>query len=357
MNSRFPSSLVLALLSLLSLPSFATTSRPVFEKAAEELIALIEKNDAATRSSADQWQTLQKHIRGAAAIAQSEQGFARSLEEIWTAWSGQGLRLLADTQAPYYAYKTEPNEFREAGVLFAQRGARWYVKQSTGLAPQKLHRGDAVMEEQFHPFKSLKQGSQNLRIQSQALKTAQSLSFHVRKTTLPQWALEATQKASTLIPWQGKNVCVEKGWVWLSPEVEAVLQSKITFAEKQCQALLIDLRDLSGPGTEKSLPAPLRKLPVAVLVNHETREGSVDLALQLKQTRNAEIFGEPTGSRQSPSAILPLREMNGILLLYPQNSGSLLPDQMVDDQWMFAEGFDGVKEKALQHLQSKLGST
>ena len=34
-----------------------------------------------------------------------------------------------------------------------------------------------------------------------------------------------------------------------------------------------------------------------------------------------------------------------------------LPDQMVDDQWMYAEGFDGVKEKALQYLQSKLGST
>jgi hypothetical protein len=175
-----------------------------------------------------------------------------------------------------------------------------------------------------------------------------------RPTSLVDWALAATQAASSRVAWEGKKLCFEKAWLWLSRESEAALLSKIKFAQQNCDALLVDLRDTSGPGGSDRLSLPPFKIPVAVLVNRETREGAVSLAMELKKVAQSEILGEPTASRQSPQQVLSLKNLTSLVLLYPQNSGSLLPDQMVDDRWMYTEGFDGVKERAIQYLQGKL---
>lgn len=340
---------------LYSLPLFAKTKPADVKAGAEELIQSIKDHDPSIARAPDPWHELEEHIRKAAALAESPQGFARSLEDILAHHKGKGLRIVQDSEPAYYAYESSVGNFLDAGLLFAQRGARWYVKQMSHPAQPQIHRGDAVMLDSFHPQRSLTGSSVSLRLQSQAMSPAKDLRVPLQKTSLAAAALLHTQKESQLLPLGGKKICREKLWLWLSPEVDAALRSKLAFAADHCDALLLDVRDAGGPGAASlSEFKTKRSFPIAVLINRETREGAVSLALQLKQSAQAQIFGEPSASRQLPEEHVRLKQLPWLLVFYPEQGGSLIPDQMVDDSWMYAEGFDGVQEKALKYLQDSL---
>ncbi len=356
------SNLVLWLLTgiLLSAPARAANAGAAWPKIAEELIRSVEKTDTRTSEKKAEWEKVKSSLKAASLQASTAAGFRLSALHILDKWDGRGFRILDDSQAQYYALAPEAPRLHDTGAWFAQKGAKWYVKQTSRRTDQIFRRGDALAVPSFHPVHSWTDApTQKVRVLAQPLATAEERTLKVKTTSLGDWALAETQAASAAIPQGGKRLCQEKAWLWLSRPVSIYLASKIKFAQDNCDALLVDLRDTFGEGKGAGASnLPLKgshSIPVVVLVNEETREGGVSLALQLKDELNAWVIGEPTASLRMPLEQQMMKEIPWLLLSYETTSGSLLPDETVNDVWMFSGGQDQIYEAGFARLRKNAG--
>ncbi len=332
---------------------------PQWQTAADELIKLIESSDKQTQQDKLAWQEIKDAIKLASRNAETAAGFYVSVDKILSAWSsGRGLRLLNNSQASYYAYSQAAPEFREVGAWFAAKGAKWYVKQVSRRPGQVLRRGDAILKADFNPVLSWKPGSkETIEVQAQTLEAAKKVELKVQKKSLAAWALEETQMGSQTLPLGEKRLCEEKVWLWLTPPVALYLDSKLRAAQESCDAILVDLRDSFGeklPSSTLKSQSKNKPKPLVVLVNRETREQAVNLALKLKDELGATIVGEATAPRLVPQQKLELKEMPWLLLIYEKSGGSLRPDVEIADPWMLTVGFDEVREAGIKQLKALL---
>lgn len=335
----------------------AVSPAPEWQNGVDELIRLAEAAESNPKQAA--WQEVKESLKNAARQSSSAQGFFLSAQTILNQWTeGRGLRLVSSAQPQFYAYHSQPPKLREVGAWFAQKGAKWYVKQLSSRPRQPLQRGDAILLKEFHPVLSWSTGgSTEIEIQTDLLATPKKVKLEARATDLSAWALKETQAASKVLPLENKRICQEKAWLWLTAPVTRYLQSKISAAQKTCDALLVDLRDSFG----ETLPSGPFKAqekdetkPLVVLVNQQTSEQAVSLALKLKEELGATVIGEPTSSRLLPQKKHEMKELPWLLLVYEKSGGSLLPDMEVRDSWLLTAGYDEVYEAGIKQLKAAL---
>lgn len=327
----------------------AAEPKDTWKKAVDELVREVESIDPNIKSHVDEWKKIKQNLEQVPNEVESENAFKLSVQSILERWGGLYLRVLDPQDAQYWALKNE--ELALPRAWFSAKGSRWYVRYDEAQGP--LRRGDAVTDAKFSPFAKDWQDKKewNLTFKSNPMKEEAKKTIPVQRKTFGAWSLDMTQRSSQVAILGKKRMCFEKVWLFLSESVGKSLASKI--ASPNCQAMLIDLRDSFGEGIA-AWPAVKKGVPVAVLVNAESREAAVALAASLKASSAAKIFGEPTGTDHLPSKVKTLQTMP-MLLLASADGGRLMPDQPIKDSFMYSEGFDDVKEAAIAYLKKELG--
>ncbi len=314
-----------------------------------ELVQKLEATDPNIKSHQDDWLKVRQHLEQAAQQSESEAGLKLSVQHILDQWGGLRFRVVDRTDAQYWALTGE--ELALPDAWFAARGSKWVVQYTEN---PKLRRGDAVAASNFAPYAKAAQSeaSWNLSVQSRLMADPHAVALPLKREPLSQWALDLTQSASAKVVIDGKRVCLEKVWLWLTPQVAENIASKIKSAKDGCQALLIDVRDGFGEGLA-SWPKAGKDIPIAVLANHNTREGAVTLVRSLKVGSKAKVFGEDTDSDRPLQSKDKLSKAEWQLLVTGDN-GQVRADVPLRDSYVNAEGVDDIREAALDWIKKEL---
>lgn len=339
------------ILSFLMIANVGLAAEPqdTWKKAIAELIREAEAIDPNVKSHADSWKTIKQNLEQIPSEVESDNGFKLSVQSILDRWDGLYFRVLDPQDAQFWALNNQ--ELALPRAWFSSRGPRWHVRYDLAQGP--LRRGDAVSDPKFSPFAEEWQERKEwtLTFKGNPMKDETTKTIALERRSLGAWALDMTQRSSQVAILGKKRLCFEKVWLFLSESVGKSLASKI--AGNNCQALLIDLRDSFGEGIA-SWPSVKKGVPVAVLVNAESREAAVALAASLKTSSGARIFGERTGSDRLPSKVKAIPSMP-LILIAAADGGRLAPDQQIKDSFLYSEGFDDVKEAATAYLKKQLG--
>ena len=317
--------------------------------AVQELVQKLEAIDPNIKSHQVDWLKVRSHLEQAAQQSETPAGLKVSVQHILDQWGGLHFRILDRDDAQYWALNGE--ELALPNAWFSQRGGKWIVQYS---ANKKLERGDSTPGKDFSPYskESQSQTSWTFPVQSKLMGTPNSVAVPLNKLTLGQWSIDLTQTSSASVLVDNKRICIEKVWFWLDKAVSHNIASKIDSSKSLCQAVLIDLRDVFGEGLN-AWPKLTGKIPVAVLTNHGTREGAVALLRHLKTEGKARIFGEPTDSDRLLQGQDTLSKTDWTLLIIG-DGGELIPDQLIKDSYLNAEGVDDIREAGLSWIRAEI---
>jgi len=318
-------------------------------EAIQELVQKLERLDPNIKSHQDDWLKVRQHLEQAAQQSESAAGLKLSVAHILDQWGGLRFRVLDRDDAQYWALKGE--DIALPGAWFTLRGAKWLVQYS---ANRKLSRGDSLSGKEFSPFSKDFQSRSlwSLPVQQKLMAPPKNIEVEVTKQSLNQWALDLTQQSSKRALVDNKRICVEKVWFWLDQAVATNIASKLDNATTLCKAIVLDLRDVFGEG-QTNWPKVKTKMPIAVLTNHGTREGAVALVKSLKQESGARVFGEPTDSDHAPQGKESLTKIDWALVVIG-DGGNIIPDQMIKDSYLNAEGVDDIAEAGMGWVRSEL---
>ena len=330
--------------SLLIIGLMASTkiyaNSPVKREIVQELIQKLEATDPNIKSHRADWLKVREHLEQSGQQSDSIAGLKLSVQHILDQWVGLRFRVLDETDAQYWALNGRPLTLPRAWLQ--AKGSRWVVRYSEN---PKLRRGDNFLKKDFSPFAKDEQASSLW-----TLPTEKPIKVETESKPLSSWALDLTQLASKTLIVDNQKLCVEKVWFWHDKSVSQAISSKIESG--LCQAFLIDLRDTFGEGLEK-WPQFKKIVPIAVLTNQGTREGAVRLARSLKTEGKARVFGEPTETERPLASSEALTKIDWNLLVIG-DGGELIPEQLIKDSFLNAEGVDDVKEAALSWLKKTL---
>ncbi|MCX6131285.1 MAG: hypothetical protein NTX25_19770 [Proteobacteria bacterium] len=320
------------------------------ENLAQELVLVIEKADPATSSQKEAWLPIRTAILTAGQELESTAGFKLSSSKILEHWHGKAFRLLDSNDAEDWAFRHSEQPFPDSGAWYQSRGPQWTV-QYVGLHGKKLfRRGDQIKSAKFDSIRGfLGQTEFNLEVKSNPMSESRNINSKILKSSFSDYVLSETQAAGSVLMLANKSICLQKVWFWLNESVAAHVISKLNFQSEHCAAQVLDLRDAFGPAPLGKLKL-VKKIPTVVLVNHETREGAVRLALQLKD-EGARLIGEKTSSPLLPEQQLSLSSAPFSLLVYGAPGDGLEPDQLVKDSLLYAEGLDELNEAAISWIK------
>jgi hypothetical protein len=323
-------------------------------EAAGEVISWIESVDPSTQSQKEAWDKVRKALETAGREAESEAGLKLSVTRILAHWNGKSFRVLDEVDPQSWALKSDAHAFPDSGAWYQARGNKWTV-QYIGRHGQKIfRRGDAVKTAGFHPIHSAT-GTQklSLEVQNNPMSPARKLEVPVRSQGFSDYVLAETQAAGTVMTQEKNRICLQKAWFWMNDAVNAHLTSRISFQTENCSAQLIDLRDSFGLEPRGALKIA-KKIPTAVLINHETREGAARFALRLKKELNARLIGEATAQTVLPEKMQTLKNLPWTVISYAGSGAPVEPDSAVKDSLLYAEGLDAPFEEGLRWIRSEL---
>ena len=331
----------------------AVKPKPLME-AAQELIQTVEQVDPSTQSQKEEWAAIRKALETAGQEAQSEVGLKLSVTRILDNWNGKVFRILDEADAQHWALDASGKPFPDGGAVFQSRGVKWTVQYVSSRGQKYLRRGDEVKTLGFDPILSFTKASKvELELQSSPMTPIRKVTITPRLLPFADYVLAETQNAGTLLTIDSKRICLLKSWLWLNDAVGAHLISKIGFHNENCAAQLVDLRDSFGQDPSGAIKVS-KKIPTVVLINQQTREGAVRLALRLKKELNAQIIGEESGISLLPEKQLSLKTMPWTMLSFAGHGPSLKPDQLAKDTLLYAEGLDQVYESGLRWIGEQL---
>ncbi|MBC7659048.1 MAG: hypothetical protein H7249_05005 [Chitinophagaceae bacterium] len=338
---------ILLFCSLISSTLFAAS----FDKrdAVQELVQKLEAIDPNIKTHQDDWSKVRAHLEQAAQQSESTAGLKLSVQHILDQWGGLHFRVLDHDDAQFWALNGEPLALPNA--WFSQRGSKWIIQYSGN---PKLNRGNSVAAKDFSPYSKDAQAKAKweLALQTKVMSEPKATSVSLTKQPLSEWALSLTQSSSATVIVDSKRVCIEKVWFWLTKAVAQNIASKIDSKTTLCQGVVLDLRDVFGEGLDV-WPKLSGKMPFAVLTNHSTREGAVSLVRVLKQDAKARIFGEPTEASNALQKKEPLQK-SGWALIVVGEGDPVVPDTVIKDSYLNAEGVDDVRESGLGWLRKEL---